>query len=80
MTAETRYILFTRANCHLCDLAAAMLDRAGLRWQPIDIDGDPDLSRRYGIHVPVVRQAASERELFFPFNEKQLQVWANEQK
>lgn len=79
MTAEAPFILFTRTDCHLCELAAAMLDRAGLRWRPIDIDGDAGLAERYGILVPVVRHAASERELCFPFDEEQLRKWSAEQ-
>ncbi|MBT8047815.1 MAG: glutaredoxin family protein [Xanthomonadales bacterium] len=72
MTAIEPFILFTRQDCHLCDVAARMLDQAEIDWQAVDIDSDPELVRQYGIHVPVVRHPASRRELFFPFDEGQL--------
>jgi len=47
-------ILYTRAGCHLCDDALAMLTRYGLRPEVIDIDGDGELAAQYGQCVPVV--------------------------
>ncbi|MFV0252876.1 MAG: glutaredoxin family protein [Beutenbergiaceae bacterium] len=53
-----RVQLFGRAGCHLCDIARVVVgqesERAGVQWQEIDIDSDPDLQRRYGELVPVV--------------------------
>ncbi len=46
--------LYTRAGCHLCDAALAVLLRYGLRPDVIDIDHDSDLVARYGDCVPVV--------------------------
>ncbi len=50
---------YTRANCHLCDSARYVLERAlagrtDVRIAYIDIDADPDLRRRYNDHVPVI--------------------------
>lgn len=51
-------ILYTRRGCHLCDEAAQVLAQARRRYrfplQAIDVDGDPDLTNRYGPEVPVV--------------------------
>ena len=59
-------ILYTRAGCHLCEDAEAVLrrvmaeatrsGRAAFELRPVDIDADPDpeLARRYGVRVPVV--------------------------
>jgi glutaredoxin len=50
--------LYTRVGCHLCEDAEAVLRAArsesafGLRV--VDIDGDAELARRYGVRVPVV--------------------------
>lgn len=76
MTAGEPFILYTRADCHLCGLAAGMMDNTGISWQPVDIDEDPQLVRQYGIHVPVVLHPGSGRELFFPFSEDQLSLFA----
>jgi hypothetical protein len=72
MTAAEPLILYSRADCHLCDLAAAMMDRAGVPWRPVDIDGDPDLARKYGMAVPVLLNPGSGWELFFPFDDETL--------
>jgi glutaredoxin len=50
--------LYTRAGCHLCDVAKTVLDEA-CRERPfelttIDVDSAPDLAERYGLEVPVV--------------------------
>ncbi len=54
-------VLYTRAGCHLCDEAAAVLARHGLRFASIDVDGDPQLQERYNECVPVVVIDGKER-------------------
>lgn len=53
-----RVTLYTRAGCHLCDEAAAVLSRVGAEipfsLESIDVDTDAELERRYGWDVPVV--------------------------
>jgi glutaredoxin len=72
MTVSDTLILYSRADCHLCDLAAAMMDRAGVPWRLVDIDDDPELAGKYGIYVPVLQHPGSGRELFFPFDDETL--------
>ncbi len=72
MTVKRTLVLYSRADCHLCDLAAAMLDAAGLDWRTVDIDADPGLTEKYGIQVPVISRPADGRELFFPFDQEDL--------
>jgi glutaredoxin len=53
----TRLVLYTRAGCHLCEEARAVLDRYSGYLPPItevDIDKDPDLIGRFSTCVPVV--------------------------
>lgn len=50
--------LYTRVGCHLCEQAESVL-RAAREDRPfqldlVDVDRDPDLTRRYGVRVPVV--------------------------
>jgi glutaredoxin len=47
-------VLYTRAGCHLCDDAKALLVRHGLTPQEIDIDEEPSLVQQYDQCVPVV--------------------------
>lgn len=50
--------LYTRAECHLCDEAKAVLERVR-RERPfgleiVDVDSDPGLVSQFGLEVPVV--------------------------
>lgn len=49
-----RVVLYTRAGCHLCDDALALLESHGLKPVCIDIDADPALRERFNECVPVV--------------------------
>lgn len=53
-----RITLYTRAGCHLCDDAKAVLARVeaqtGEGYEEVDIAGDPDLTADYGDRIPVV--------------------------
>lgn len=65
----SRFILFQRDDCHLCELALAVLAQARLpEFESVFIDGNEDLEARYGIRVPVLRDEARARELDWPFD------------
>lgn len=54
--------LLTRPGCHLCD---AFFDQWRAAFPGVDlprrnIDGDPELVRRYGTRIPVLLDAAGE--------------------
>ena len=49
-----KVILYTRAGCHLCDKAKKVLQDAGVSFEPVDIDQNPELQARYNEEVPVV--------------------------
>ncbi|MEO6263544.1 MAG: glutaredoxin family protein [Luteimonas sp.] len=69
-------ILYQRDDCHLCDLALALL--AGVRAPELDsvfIDGDAALEARYGERVPVLRDEMDGRELGWPFDADALRRW-----
>ena len=54
-------LLFTRAGCHLCEEAEAVLTQHGLSPQKIDVDANPELRARYDTCVPVVVIDGKER-------------------
>lgn len=56
-----RVVLYSRQGCHLCDQAAAMLARHGLKFDVVDVDADPQLQKRYDTCVPVVLIDGKER-------------------
>ncbi|MDR7382717.1 glutaredoxin family protein [Promicromonospora iranensis] len=56
--AEARVVLYTRAACHLCEDARAVVVQvcagAGAGWREVDIDSAPALREKYGEYVPVL--------------------------
>jgi hypothetical protein len=68
MTRAREVILYTRPDCHLCELAAQMLRQCAVNWYGVDIESDLKLSRKYGIHIPVLYRPDVDRELYWPFN------------
>ena len=50
--------LYTRAGCHLCDQAHAVIEQARGQFafdlEVVNIDRNRDLVRRYGWDVPVI--------------------------
>ena len=66
-------ILYQRDDCHLCDLALDVLAAARApEFASVFIDGDDALESRYGIRVPVLRDASSGVELDWPFDAEAL--------
>jgi len=59
MTSPPRLIVLTRHDCELCEIMTREL--AGLArahslppLELVDVDSDPLLQRRHGLHVPVL--------------------------
>ena len=54
---QPRVTFYTRAGCHLCDVArevvARVCDEVGAAWVEVDIDDDPQLRARFTDEVPV---------------------------
>ena len=73
MTQATAVTLYTRADCHLCELAEQMLEACGAHWQAVDIDTDLQLIRKYAMEIPVLYRADVDCELFWPFDPVTLQ-------
>ena len=53
-----RVLVYTRAGCHLCEVAEADVARIcaelGLGCASVDVDTDPELRAEYGDRVPVI--------------------------
>ncbi len=60
-----RVVLYSRAGCHLCDAARDVLlaerSRSPFDLVEVDVAGDDDLEREYGIRIPVVEIDGQER-------------------
>ncbi|MCF7749171.1 glutaredoxin family protein [Bacillus subtilis subsp. subtilis] len=69
------FTLFQRDDCHLCDQALAVLAQARVPGlDSVFIDDDGALEARYGLRVPVLRDAQG-RELDWPFDLAAVQAW-----
>ncbi len=57
MIGPSRVLLLTRAGCHLCVDAEAVVrstcEEQGVGWRSVDVDSDDELRARYTDHVPV---------------------------
>ena len=55
---DARVVVYSRADCCLCDDALAEIERArrseDFEVKVVDVDGDPELAARYGEEVPVI--------------------------
>ena len=61
--------LYQRDDCHLCDLALAVLAEARVpAFDSVWVDDAPELQHRYGSRVPVLRDGREGRELDWPFD------------
>ncbi len=56
--SRRQVVMYTRVGCHLCEVAWAHLEAARQRWgfvlTRVDVDGDAELTAKYGNEVPVV--------------------------
>ncbi len=69
------FTLFQRDDCHLCDQALAVLAQARVAdLDSVFIDDDAALEARYGLRVPVLRDAQG-RELDWPFDVPAVEAW-----
>lgn len=66
-------MLYSRPGCHLCDVAAGILEANGVPFRVQDIEFDLALIRRYGERVPVLYRPADGAELGWPFDEASLE-------
>ncbi len=63
------YVLYQRDDCHLCDLALAVLADTGLPdFESVFIDEDAALEALYGHRVPVLRDEVRGADLDWPFD------------
>lgn len=51
-------IVYSRPGCHLCDVAKAVIENAGISdhftLEEINIESDPELLRKYRYDIPVI--------------------------
>lgn len=71
-----RLVLYQRDDCHLCDMALAVLAEAQApEFDSVWVDDMPELAARYGTRVPVLRDARDGRELDWPFDAAAVQAF-----
>ncbi|RBW51390.1 glutaredoxin family protein [Marinobacter sp. F3R11] len=69
-------LFYTTSQCHLCELAEALLVNtpmpAPVPVDVVDIAQSEELVQRYGTRIPVLRRGDTGQELDWPFNQDQL--------
>lgn len=69
--SQSQLLLFSRADCHLCDQAEILINALliGSPWQltKVDIDNDPALRQRYQTSIPVLLRCDNQQALNWPF-------------
>ncbi|MCL2919748.1 glutaredoxin family protein [Shewanella litorisediminis] len=61
------FVLYHTDGCHLCHLAEALLQEAGVTCVMVDICDDESLAERYGVRIPVLLRKQDGAELGWPF-------------
>ena len=66
--------LYSTSNCHLCELAYALLMplAEGFKLAVVDITDDEALLSKYGLCIPVLHRNDSKTELNWPFNQSNI--------
>ncbi|MBD3656622.1 MULTISPECIES: glutaredoxin family protein [Marinobacter] len=69
-------VFYTTSQCHLCELAEALLVSTPMQ-EPIPVDAidiaqSTELVERYGTRIPVLRRNDTGAELDWPFDRDQL--------
>lgn len=79
MATDGVLLLYHTSGCHLCELAeslvAPLADEEARALRLVEIAGDDDLERRYGVRIPVLRDPASDREIGWPFGEDEVRAF-----
>ena len=70
-------ILYTRPDCHLCELAAQMLEQCAVNWYSADIESDLELIQKYGSHIPVLYRPDVDKALYWPFSEETVKAFVD---
>lgn len=69
-------LFYTTSQCHLCELAEALLVNtpmpAPIPVDVVDIAQSQELVERYGTRIPVLRRSDTGRELDWPFTRDQV--------
>lgn len=69
---EINFTLYHTDGCHLCDIAAELLQATTIQFQQVDICDDEYLAERYGTSIPVLKNTITGQELNWPFTLDQI--------
>ncbi len=71
--------LLGTSGCHLCEVAEKkvrmLAPQLGISVKKLDIASSDALVEQYGLFIPVLR-SESGQELFWPFDEDQIEIWS----
>ncbi|MFK5951168.1 MAG: glutaredoxin family protein [Methylococcales bacterium] len=72
----TKLILLGTAGCHLCEQAELIISACtGVEIELIDIAEQQQWQEKYAIRIPVLYHDVTEKELGWPFEQQQAQIF-----
>lgn len=66
--------LYSKPDCHLCEVALEVLAELGWSATVVDVEADDELMAIYGLRIPVLADDRG-RELDWPFDSEQVRAW-----
>lgn len=79
-SGHPEFVLFSRSDCHLCDIAAELLEAENIHWVMKNIETDICLISRYGTRIPVLFRPGTGAELGWPFTAEDLRKFVETSK
>ncbi|MFA3790277.1 glutaredoxin family protein [Aliiglaciecola sp. SL4] len=74
-------IFYSGKECHLCDLADALLAQVTSSYDievtKMDVKSEHQLFHLYGARIPVIKREDNQKELGWPFDLQQLKEFLN---
>ena len=74
-----KLILYTTLGCHLCEQAREIIKHSKyseyIELELTEIADSDELTKRYGVSIPVVRLDGKEEEIGWPFDVERFDGW-----
>ncbi len=68
-------LLLGTSACHLCEQAEALILQLNIPFTKIDIAEQEQWQEPYAIKIPVLLDLSSEKELCWPFDAEEIDLW-----
>lgn len=74
---QNQLLLYSTTGCHLCEVAKSiifpLLPQTGYQLTEVDIATSDELMEKFSTAIPVIENKDSGQQLYWPFDEQQVQ-------